>query len=145
MIEMGHNEETENLLSVIKRIHVLHSKGTDDTCWMDLDIVFQAAGLPVPERPVGCKEAMYRNCKRFIDVKCSGGTWKSYEELETEIVRLRNFVLAFREAEFIREHHRLPHERQWETEDEERMRERGNMERRKKWDEETKKLLGEDT
>ena len=82
----GTAREVANLLNVIEDVHKQHG---DDLCWMDIDRIFAAAGLPVPDRKVGDKDAMRRNCHRFIDTMCSGGEWKSYAELEAENERLR--------------------------------------------------------
>lgn len=87
--------DVENLLAVIKDVHAQHA---DDLCWMDIDRIFAAAGLPVPDRRVGNKEAMKRNCDRFIDVMCRDGVWKSYAELEQENFNLRTrrlFIIVF--------------------------------------------------
>jgi hypothetical protein len=74
----------ERLMAVIKDVH---SQYADDVCWMDIDKIFEAAGLPVPDRRVGDKEAMKRNCAVFVDTMCQGGAWKSYRELEDELLR----------------------------------------------------------
>lgn len=78
--------ELMQLYEVVKQVHRQHA---DDLCWMDIDLIFVAAKLPVPDRKVGNKEAMKQNCHRFIDVMCSGGKWKSYANLEAEIKRLQ--------------------------------------------------------
>lgn len=83
--------EIDNLLSVIRKVHSQHA---DDLCWMDIDLIFKAAGMPVPDRKVGDKEAMKRNCARFVDTMCAGGDWKSYAELEEENRQLRNQIEA---------------------------------------------------
>jgi len=41
-------------------------------------------------RRVGSKEAMLANCARFIERRCEGGGWSSYEEIETELKQLRD-------------------------------------------------------
>ncbi len=71
-----------HLLRIICNVHSQHA---DDLCWMDIDRIFAAAGLPVPDRSVGDKEAMLGNCRRFIDTMCQNGKWKSYAELEQEL------------------------------------------------------------
>lgn len=75
-----------DLLAVIRDVHSQHA---DDLCWMDIDRIFAAAGLPVPDRRVGNKELMKANCHRFIDTMCAGGKWKSYAQLERELTSLR--------------------------------------------------------
>lgn len=82
-------QQISNLIQVIKDVHKQHA---DDVCWMDIDRIFVAAGLPVPDRKVGDQEAMLKNCARFIPIMCQGGKWKSYVELEEEIEQLRNHV-----------------------------------------------------
>ncbi len=76
----------DSLLAVIQEVH---GQRADDLCWMDIDRIFAAAGLSVPDRSVGDKEAMKANCHRFIDRMCAGGKWKSYVDLEAENERLR--------------------------------------------------------
>lgn len=75
-------EKMENLLAVIREVQ---GQRADDTCWLDIDRVFQAAGLPVPDRRVGDKAAMLNNCARYLEVLCEDGGWKSYAELEEEL------------------------------------------------------------
>lgn len=77
----------EALLAVIRDVHSQHA---DDLCWMDIDRIFAAAGLPVPDRRVGGKAAMLKNCERFIDGLCQGGGWKSYRELEAQVADLES-------------------------------------------------------
>lgn len=76
----------ESLLTVIREVHSQHA---DDLCWMDIDKIFAAAGLPVPDRSVGDKDDMLDNCHRFVRTMCQGGKWKSYRELEAEIAQLQ--------------------------------------------------------
>lgn len=90
--------ELDSIISVIKDIHSQHA---DDLCWMDIDRIFQAVNLLMPDRRVGDKAAMKRNCNRFIDVMCQGGEWKSYAELERENAHLKNRIKHLeRELEF---------------------------------------------
>ena len=77
--------ERDRLLAVIREVHGQYA---DDLCWMDIDKIFAAAGLPVPDRRVGDKAAMLANCSRFIEAMCQGGKWPSYKELESERDRL---------------------------------------------------------
>ena len=73
--------QIDALLAVIRDVHTQHA---DDLCWLDIDRIFLAAGLPVPDRTVGDKCAMLKNCERFIQTMCAGGKWQSYAELEAE-------------------------------------------------------------
>lgn len=77
------------LLEVVKAVHAEHA---DDVCWMDIDRIFKAAGLPVPDRRVGDKLKMAGNCIRFIDTMCQGGKWVSYAALENERNILRELL-----------------------------------------------------
>jgi hypothetical protein len=91
-----HNYCIEKVFNVIKEIHQEHA---DDLCWMDIDIIFKACGLPVPDRRVGCKEAMKKNCDRFIDHLCSdGGNWKSYSELEQDLIDAHEIIEELRDT-----------------------------------------------
>jgi hypothetical protein len=75
-------QQYTNLLAVIKDVH---GQRADDLCWMDIDRIFTAAGLPVPDRSVGDKDAMLKNCERFVRDHCIGKvSWQSYADLEAE-------------------------------------------------------------
>lgn len=94
------------LLAVIRDVHAQHA---DDLCWMDVDRIFAAAGLPVPDRSVGDKDAMHANCRRFIDTLCTGGKWRSYAELEASEAALRAALERYGRHQpdcMYREHHR---------------------------------------
>lgn len=92
MIDRFNVFEVEELLKVIKEVH---SSIGDDNCWMDIDKIFHVAGLPIPDRKVGDKEKMFENCKRYINIMCSDGQWKSYSELEAENKTLKEQVDKF--------------------------------------------------
>jgi hypothetical protein len=77
------------LVGVAAEVLYCHAQRGDDKCWMDFARVYVAAGLPPPDNSVGDKEAMLKNCERYVRVYCSGGTWPSYTELEAEVVKLR--------------------------------------------------------
>ena len=77
----------DKLMNVIRDVHAQHA---DDLCWMDIDKIFAAAGLPVPDRSVGDQAAMLSNCHRFVYGMCKGGKWRSYDELEKENNWLRS-------------------------------------------------------
>lgn len=74
------------VLAVVREIH---GQFGDDVCWMAIDRIFDAAGLPVPNRAVGDKFAMLKNCARFIDTQCAGGQWESYADVLAERNALR--------------------------------------------------------
>lgn len=83
------DEKYDDLEDVVRKIHAEHMRGTDDTCWLDIDRVFAALGLPAPERSVGSKTAMLENCTRFIGQLCTGRKdWPSYVDLEKRIKEL---------------------------------------------------------
>jgi len=86
----------EKLLKVIKDVH---SQKVDDVCWMDIDLIFKAAGLPIPDRSVGDKDAMLKNCKVFIETMCSKGNWESYEKVKKERDELRDKLNMYERAE----------------------------------------------
>lgn len=69
-----------------------HEQRADDKCWMDIDKIFEAAGLPIPDKGVGDKFQMIKNCVRFVD-GCETGNWKSYAELEKEIENLKKEIV----------------------------------------------------
>ena len=72
-----------------KAIKEHHGQKADDRCWEDDDRLYAAAGLPPVDRRVGDKAAMLENCARFIERRCEGGGWATYQELEAELERLR--------------------------------------------------------
>ncbi len=73
-----------DLLGAVKFVHRQHA---DDLCWMpaDVNVIFRAAGLPPQDLRVGDKAAMLKNCERYVGCLQSGGPWKSYAELESEL------------------------------------------------------------
>lgn len=77
---------------VLTRLEAIHACRADDRCWMDLEALFRAAGLSAPDRRVGDKFEMLKNCARFIDQGCESGGWRSYAELEKENQWLRDKV-----------------------------------------------------
>ncbi len=85
------------LEELVREIHAEHVRGTDDTCWLDIDRVFEAAGLSKPERPVGDIPAMLRNCDRFVNQLCTvgRGNWPSYVDLEKRIKELEAALAPF--------------------------------------------------
>lgn len=82
-------ESIELLLAEVERLEAAikkhHAQKADDRCWMDDDVLYEAAGLPVVDRHVGDKAAMLANCERFLNNRCEGGRWPSYAELEKKI------------------------------------------------------------
>lgn len=87
--------ERDDLVAVIKSVHAAVG---DDVCWMDIDKIFAAAGLPVPDRKVGNKYEMLQNCAKFLNVMCDGGEWESYESVLKERDRLRKAVKLLMDA-----------------------------------------------
>ncbi len=81
-------EEYYKILSTITEVHSQHA---DDLCWLPSDVnkIFVAAGLPPQDLRVGDKEAMRKNCDRYLACLSEGGPWKSYAELEKENEELR--------------------------------------------------------
>lgn len=75
-------DKYERLLAAVRE---LHQQKADDLCWMDLNKLYAAAGLPPGDFRVGSKPAMLVNCERYVQQVCiEGGPWKSYAELEAE-------------------------------------------------------------
>ena len=90
LVKQQHLVSLERLYNTVLKVHKSYA---DDLCWMDIDRIFVAAGLSVPDRKVGDKFKMLKNCARYIDHLCTeGGGWKSYEELEKENKELRERV-----------------------------------------------------
>lgn len=58
----------------------------DDRCIEDDDALYAVLNDGIKcNRDVGSKEAMLKNCARFIENRCKGGNMPSYAELEAEI------------------------------------------------------------
>lgn len=72
-----------------------HSQKADDRCFLDDDKLYEAAGLPAVDRRVGDKEAMLKNCARFLDKRCEAGGWPTYRELEQQIAEWRACALRY--------------------------------------------------
>lgn len=65
-------------------IETHRSQKADDRCIEDDDRLYAALGDGIKcDRHVGSKEAMLKNCARFIERRCESGRWPSYSELET--------------------------------------------------------------
>lgn len=83
------NERQSRIDTLEAAIRTHRDQKADDRCWMDDKVLYETLG-PVPE---GCNvicdpTKMLENCKRYIAVRCQGGPWKSYQELEEQIVAL---------------------------------------------------------
>lgn len=79
------------VLAELQRLSATHA---DDLCWMPAEVngVLAAAGLPPQNLHVGDKAAMLKNCERYIGCLQSGGDWKAYAELESEVKHYKEFV-----------------------------------------------------
>lgn len=99
--QLAHYED--RFIALRDVIFDVHEQHGDDLCFMSIDRIFAAVGLPVPDRKVGDKAAMLANCRRYIDVMCQGGQWKSYAELEEENIRLQGRLDMLRLGEFRRQ------------------------------------------
>lgn len=76
--------------TLLEAIREHHDQKADDRCWEDDDRLYAAAGLPPADRRVGDKEEMLANCKRFIERRCEGGGWPTYQSLMEENERLKD-------------------------------------------------------
>jgi hypothetical protein len=92
-VEQRLREITEENVRLKTAILGHYSKKADDRCWEDDLALYAAAGLGGGDNHVGDKEAMLRNCARFIDRRCDGGRWLSYAELEED----RNQIVVERD------------------------------------------------
>jgi hypothetical protein len=89
-------EVVPDLVKLLHVVREVHAARADDLCWMDIDRIFAAAGLPAPDRRAGDKFAMLKNCARFIDTMCAGGKWRTYAQLEEDVARLTETVSRLR-------------------------------------------------
>lgn len=93
----------EDLLAVRAVVAHMARQVGDDRCWLDQDALYDACGVPRPDRRVGDKFAMLKNCVRFVEHACEGGgPWKTYEELLAENAKLREANLALTERVRVR-------------------------------------------
>jgi hypothetical protein len=88
-------DEYERIEAAICKVH---EQRADDRCWMDIDALFALVGLPTADRRVGDKAAMLENCRRFVETQCEGGGWRSYAELEAELLRIEALLVEWGEA-----------------------------------------------
>jgi len=66
------------------------SQKADDRCIEDDDRLYEVLGDGIKcDRSVGDKEAMLKNCKRFIENRCTNGKWPTYAELEQKVAELQ--------------------------------------------------------
>jgi hypothetical protein len=69
----------------------------DDRCWFDdqeLYAVLKDGNLG--DNTVGDKEAMLKNCQRYVTHRCEGGgDWKTYEQLEQENKYLNTALISY--------------------------------------------------
>lgn len=88
-------EENERLRKAI----VEHrSQKADDRCIEDDDKLYAVLNDGIKcDRQVGSKEAMLKNCARFIERRCEAGKWPTYVDLEAEIEELRKALAAIRD------------------------------------------------
>lgn len=62
------------------------SQKADDRCIEDDDRLYAVLGDGIKcDRSVGSKEEMLKNCARFIERRCEGGVWPTYEEIEKKL------------------------------------------------------------
>jgi hypothetical protein len=67
------------------------SQKADDRCIEDDDRLYASLGDGIKcDRSVGSKEEMLKNCERFIENRCVGGTWPTYAELERRVKELES-------------------------------------------------------
>lgn len=104
--EAKNKELTDTVDQLREAIEEHRAQKADDRCWMDdqrLYAVLNDGNLG--DNRVGDKAAMMINCARFIENRCVGGTWKTYEQLETEKSDLeyRMALAMSRIAEIIKE------------------------------------------
>jgi hypothetical protein len=75
---------------VLSAIKYHHGQKGGDRCFLDINRIYTAAGLPPGDFKVGNKFEMAKECLNFIDKDCiNGGFWTSNAELTETIVRLR--------------------------------------------------------
>ena len=86
------------LIRLYEAIKEHHSQKADDRCIEDDDKLYRSACLPKCDRRVGSKKAMLKNCERYVNQRCEEGHWKTYAELEAEIVRLNEEVTRLTNA-----------------------------------------------
>lgn len=88
----------QELIHLQEAIVKHHSQKADDRCIFDDDELYAAAGLRPPDRRVGDKCEMLKNCARFIEKRCEPGGWPTYKELEQERDELAARVLELEDG-----------------------------------------------
>ena len=84
------HEELERLRAAIRKHR---AQKADDRCVEDDDELYAALGDGILcDRRVGDKEAMLRNCARFIERRTTGGGWPTYAEIEARLALLERHV-----------------------------------------------------
>ena len=69
------------------------SQKADDRCIEDDDRLYAVLNDGIKcDRRVGNKEEMLKNCARFIERRCEGRGWLTYNELEHRVIKLRTMV-----------------------------------------------------
>lgn len=77
---------SKRLLELKTAIQKHRSQKADDRCVEDDDELYAALSDGIKcDRKVGDKVAMLENCARFIERRCEGGGWPTYQELESQI------------------------------------------------------------
>ncbi len=81
----------------LDRIHELESaikkhrdQKLDDRCWLDDQELYKVLrDGNLGDNSVPPIDKMLENCKRYLNNRCKGGNWKTYQELEGENKSLR--------------------------------------------------------
>jgi hypothetical protein len=70
----------------------------DDRCWLDDQVLYAALGDgDLGDNTVGDKQAMLKNCERYLEVRCKGGNWPTYAELEERVKKAESALAKINE------------------------------------------------
>jgi hypothetical protein len=90
------NDGTARIAELEAAIRRHRDERSDDRCWRDDDRLYEVLGDGIKcDRRVGDKAEMLKNCERFIENRCESGGWRTYAELEAELIQLRTLVAQY--------------------------------------------------
>lgn len=72
----------------------------DDRCFLDDQELYKVLNEPIPEdyNAIPPIDKMLKNCKRYLEKRCNpDNKWKSYQELEEELSKLKDSIKEQRE------------------------------------------------
>ena len=95
-----YDQATARAEELAAAIRTHRAQKADDRCIEDDDQLYERLGDGIKcDRRVGDKAAMLENCRRFLERRCEGGTWPTYQQLEARIEELEEVVAFYADPE----------------------------------------------